>query len=247
MLKGVLGMGKTFAQRVSVRHLKPLKRFLLIPYLINTRLKSGVNENLNKVATASAVSRLSLVVAPLLFVSTALAQESPHGKIKFECSTCHSTETWKVRKDVFKHEATGFVLTGRHKMLDCATCHEGLKFAKTKSSDCLSCHTDVHKSELGATCLRCHATQTWKISDMVQKHQSTRFPLLGKHATLNCQTCHANAAQKQYRGTATDCFSCHRNDFARTKDPNHTVARFSTHCVQCHKVNSFTWGDKLQA
>jgi len=192
-------------------------------------------------------SCLRVLVAMLLFSSIAVAQESPHGKIRFECGTCHSTETWKMKKGGFNHEATGFALTGQHNTVQCATCHEGLKFAKTKSSDCLSCHTDVHKSELGATCLRCHATQTWKISDMVQKHQSTRFPLLGKHATLNCQTCHANAAQKQYRGTATDCFSCHRNDFARTKDPNHTVARFSTHCVQCHKVNSFTWGDKLQA
>ncbi|MEK7671197.1 MAG: hypothetical protein AAB344_03145, partial [Bacteroidota bacterium] len=172
-------------------------------------------------------------------------QESPHGKIRFECGACHSTETWKMKKGGFNHEATGFALTGQHKTVQCATCHEGLKFAK-KSSNCLSCHTDVHKSELGANCLRCHTLQTWKIADMVQKHQSTRFPLLGKHATLNCQTCHSNAAQKQYTGTPTDCFSCHRNDFARTKNPNHTFARFSTNCVQCHKVTSFTWGTNFK-
>ncbi len=191
--------------------------------------------------TRNDISLLMLAFLISFFAQDAFAQESPHGKIRFECSSCHTTDSWKIPKPAFKHEATGFALSGRHSMLRCESCHEGLKFAK-KSSNCLSCHTDVHKSELGTNCLRCHTTQTWKITDMVQKHQSTRFPLLGRHSTLSCQTCHANAGQKQFAGTPTDCFSCHRNDFARAKAPNHTAAGFSTNCVQCHQVTAFRWG-----
>ncbi len=172
---------------------------------------------------------------------TSLAQESPHGKISFECSTCHTTDNWKIKKEPgFDHDATGFALTGQHVGLRCESCHEGLKFAK-KSSDCLSCHTDVHKSELGANCLRCHTTQSWRISDMVGKHQASRFPLLGRHAALSCLTCHANASQKQFAGTPIDCYGCHRNDYVQSRSPNHTAAGFSTDCLQCHKVTSFVW------
>ncbi|MEO8168321.1 MAG: hypothetical protein ABI623_08740, partial [bacterium] len=115
------------------------------------------------------LSKRTIVAALLsiLFcgVQEGRSQESPHGKIRFECSTCHTTDTWKISKSSFKHEVTGFELTGRHAMLRCESCHEGLKFAK-QSSNCLSCHTDIHKSELGTNCLRCHTTKTWNITDM---------------------------------------------------------------------------------
>lgn len=175
-------------------------------------------------------------------IEKSVAQESPHGKIRFECKTCHTTETWKIKEGgIFNHESTGFALTGQHTSLQCVSCHQGLKFPK-KSSDCLSCHTDVHKSEMGNNCLRCHTTQSWKIADMVQRHQSTRFPLLGKHSTLPCQTCHTNAARKQFAGTPTDCFGCHQEDFSTARSPNHVASGFSTDCMQCHDVTAFRWG-----
>lgn len=199
-------------------------------------------------ATTERAVRRSFAIACILLAVTMLdaeigaAQESPHGKIRFECKTCHTTETWKIKgAGVFDHATTGFALLGQHASLQCLACHEGLKFPK-KSSNCLSCHTDVHKSELGDNCMRCHTSQSWKIPDMVQRHQSTRFPLLGRHATLACQTCHANAAQKQFAGTATDCFSCHKNDFANAQSPNHVTSGFSTDCMQCHEVTAFRWG-----
>ncbi len=190
-----------------------------------------------------ALSLLCASVTAIMLCMTTIgyAQESPHGKVRFECAACHVTDTWKIKKGSgFKHEVTGFVLTGQHAALRCESCHAGLKFQK-RSSDCLSCHTNVHKSELGANCLRCHSTQSWKISDMVRKHESTRFPLLGRHASLSCQTCHANASQKQYAGTPIDCIGCHRSDYVQSKAPNHAAAGFSTNCVQCHKVTALVW------
>lgn len=175
-------------------------------------------------------------------VSSTSAQDSPHGSINIPCASCHSTDSWRMKKNAgFRHDATGFVLLGKHASVPCASCHAGLKFSTT-SSDCYSCHTDVHRRELGTDCARCHSAESWRIPDMVEKHQGTRFPLLGRHATLACQSCHINAAQKQFAGTPTDCFSCHRNDYARTTNPNHTFAGFSTNCEQCHRVTSFRWG-----
>jgi NMD protein affecting ribosome stability and mRNA decay len=183
-----------------------------------------------------------LLCISVLMVQVTLAQVSPHGAIRFECSTCHGTESWEMRKDAeFNHASTGFALSGQHKLLQCISCHEQLKFA-AQSPNCLSCHTDVHKSDLGTNCVKCHTTQSWQIPDMIQKHQQTRFPLVGRHATASCQSCHTNAAQQQYVGTTTSCIGCHRVDWESTQNPNHTAAGFSTDCMRCHRITAFAWG-----
>jgi hypothetical protein len=188
----------------------------------------------------------SMLTCSILIACGARAQDSPHGDIRFECNTCHTTDSWKMTAGkTFDHSSTGFALTGQHASVRCESCHPKLVFAK-KSSACLSCHADVHKSELGAQCLRCHTTQSWKISDMVQRHQSSRFPLLGRHATLDCQSCHPNAGLKQYTGIPVDCYGCHRADYTGSQFPNHMAAGFPTNCVQCHQVTATSWGTGFQ-
>jgi hypothetical protein len=172
----------------------------------------------------------------------AFGQESPHGAIRFECAMCHGTDSWTMKHDAtFKHETTGFVLAGQHKTLQCAACHRGLKFEKMKST-CTSCHTDVHKGEHGIECAKCHSLQSFHIADMIQRHQQTRFPLLGRHATLECQACHARASVHQYTATPTTCIGCHRQDFQSARTPDHLAAGFTTECVVCHQVSSMRWG-----
>lgn len=178
----------------------------------------------------------------LLSTHHAGGQESPHGKIKVSCTTCHSTDSWAMKKDAsFSHASTGFELSGKHASLDCKSCHADLQFASL-SANCLSCHTDVHKSELGNNCVRCHTTGTWKLTDMIQRHQNTRFPLLGRHATLDCQSCHANASQQSFAGTPLDCFSCHRSSFLAAKAPDHVSSGFPTDCMKCHDLTAVSWG-----
>jgi len=140
----------------------------------------------------------------------------------------------------FDHATTGFKLSGQHASVACADCHAGLKFSTARPS-CSSCHADVHKSELGENCLSCHSMQTWKIADMVEKHAQTRFTLLGRHRVLVCESCHHNATNYQYRGTPIECVSCHRADYDATANPNHASAGFSTDCISCHTVTSYTW------
>ncbi|MGB2869049.1 MAG: hypothetical protein WBD36_11400 [Bacteroidota bacterium] len=187
--------------------------------------------------------RLFPVILVLAFApAVVLSQTSPHGALRIPCQACHTTDSWKMRPDAsFEHTQTGFSLEGQHAAVACVDCHQSLKFQGT-SQRCSSCHTDVHKSQLGANCLRCHTTTTWKIADMIQKHQQTRFPLLGKHALLNCQDCHSNTGVHQYVGTPTSCIGCHRTAYQNTSNPAHAAAGFSTDCIQCHKISAQTWG-----
>ncbi|HEY6950830.1 MAG TPA: hypothetical protein VI758_00400, partial [Bacteroidota bacterium] len=76
---------------------------------------------------------------------------------------------------------------------------------------------------------------------MIQKHQQTRFPLVGKHAAVDCQSCHTGFTSNQYLGTPTTCIGCHRNDYLTATNPGHGAAGFSTNCAQCHLVSSLTW------
>ena len=184
-----------------------------------------------------------LVVTLLIFsFQFAVSQPSPHGTIQISCENCHATDSWKMRSDAqFVHSSTGFELTGAHKLIECRGCHEDLKFTGVRGT-CNFCHADVHKGELGQECLRCHTTQTWKITDMIQRHQQTRFSLIGPHATAPCQSCHAQNATQQYTGTPTTCLGCHRKDYQNSQNPNHLLAGFSTDCMLCHRISGPTWG-----
>jgi hypothetical protein len=182
-----------------------------------------------------------LVAIFLVLCQCALAQQSPHGAITLACETCHATDSWAMRKDAtFDHATTGFTLAGRHQVVECAACHENLVFTK-KSSDCTSCHTDVHQSELGTNCLRCHTNDSWIITNMRDKHQQTRFPLLGKHILVECASCHERASSHRYAGTPLTCISCHRDQYQSATNPNHVASNFSVDCNGCHKVTAMQW------
>jgi hypothetical protein len=189
--------------------------------------------------------RLLLILLMSVATEGAFAQISPHGAIKWACESCHTTDSWKMKSDAsFQHVKTGFVLEGQHAGVTCASCHKGLKFTGA-SRLCAACHTDVHKAELGSNCTRCHSMQSWDISDMIQRHQNTRFPLLGRHAALQCEDCHSNVADHKYTGTAITCYGCHSSDYQNTKNPSHSFAGFGTDCEKCHKVNAFSWGSNF--
>ncbi|MBV9145546.1 MAG: hypothetical protein JO065_06495, partial [Acidobacteria bacterium] len=93
---------------------------------------------------------------------------------------------------------------------------------------------------MGARCEQCHTVNGWNVSIRAIKEHENRFPLLGAHATIQCDECHKGAANGQFTGLSTDCFSCHATEFVHTTAPNHQASGFSTNCQQCHR--SFdTW------
>jgi hypothetical protein len=92
---------------------------------------------------------------------------------------------------------------------------------------------------MGAKCETCHSVKGWQVSIKdIQQHQN-RFPLIGAHSTLTCETCHKGAASGQFVGLSTSCFSCHSADYAKTSNPNHTAVNFPTDCQQCHTLDSW--------
>ena len=173
------------------------------------------------------------------------AQDSPHGPLSFACEDCHVPDSWKVMPvpAKFDHRKTKFALKGQHDQVKCMDCHTSLTFKFAKSSSrCADCHQDVHRGELGATCDRCHSPQAWLVPDMIQKHASTSFPLVGAHATVPCQQCHASQEKHEFVGLRTDCFGCHQQDFATANGVTPAHAGFGTDCQSCHALNAMNWG-----
>ena len=157
------------------------------------------------------------------------SDDAHNGQFGTNCGTCHNPSTWK---DVnFNHgQVTGFPLVGSHASVPCTRCHVNGVYKGT-SKECVACHAkdDAHNGQFGTVCSACHDTTKWKNATF--DHSKTNFPLTGSHANAACKSCHANGL---YKGTPTNCYSCHAN-----KD-NHN-GQFGTNCGGCHKPTK--WSD----
>jgi hypothetical protein len=188
---------------------------------------------------------LSFVIF-LVIGSICIFPQSPHGKnLKIDCSYCHESTQWKIipKNIKFNHnKETSFKLTGQHIEVDCRSCHKSLIFSEVKS-ECISCHKDVHQNTLGPDCERCHTTNTWIVSNIIQVHQNSRFPLVGVHLNVDCRSCHSSYDNLLFPPQSISCFSCHSKQYYATTSPNHAQSNFSTNCDDCHSMTSFTWGN----
>ena len=154
-----------------------------------------------------------------------------HGRMKPQaCKTCHSDHRGRdariaaFDRAAFDHSATEFPLRGGHARLDCAKCHLPGKGFRVAARDCAACHRkdDAHKAALGPKCADCHSVASWK--DARFDHGTTRFPLTGKHAAVQCASCHRDG---HFEDTPQSCVACHR------KDDKHKT-RFGEKCETCH-------------
>ena len=172
--------------------------------------------------------------------------QSPHGKnLKLDCAFCHESTNWKIipKHIKFDHnKETSFKLTGQHQEVDCQSCHKSLVFSEVKS-ECLSCHKDVHQNTLGPDCEKCHVTNTWIVSNIIQIHQNSRFPLVGVHLNVDCRNCHSGYENLLFPPKNISCFSCHAKQYYAATSPNHVQSNFSTNCEDCHSLTSFAWGN----
>ncbi len=183
--------------------------------------------------------KLSLII--LLTVKIIFAQ-SPHGaNFNYDCQECHTTNSWKITGKVnFLHDQTGFELLGQHKVLDCKSCHSSLKFSSA-SKDCFQCHTDIHNNTVSKNCDECHSSKSWVIENINDVHRMSRFPLVGAHQQVDCQSCHKSFNNLQFEQIGADCIDCHFKDYESAQIPNHKQANFSTNCVECHNVSDPQW------
>jgi len=192
--------------------------------------------------------RLSLILVIPLIVGLKVVilgsntSDSPHGKsLKISCEVCHTSSGWIMdENNTFDHATTNFFLAGQHVFTDCRSCHPTLVFSAAGTS-CVDCHTDMHEQTLGMHCERCHTEDSWLVSNIMEIHQMSRFPLVGSHASADCQDCHHGESLLKFEPLGVDCYSCHSQDYLSTTFPNHSQAGYSTSCEECHNINSFEW------
>ncbi len=151
-------------------------------------------------------------------------QKGHKGQYGDKCESCHGTKAWK--NVVFSHDQdTKYALLGKHRVTKCSSCHLSNLYRVKTSQDCNACHSkdDKHKESLGRDCASCHTEKSWKESPKFD-HSKTVFPLLGKHAKVECKSCHEGAMFKQ---ASKECAVCHK------KDDKHD-GTLGTKCADCH-------------
>ena len=139
-----------------------------------------------------------------------------------QCNHCHQPESWAAIE--FNHQLTEWPLEGQHLKLECRKCHldtnnntnsKELLF-NYMSSDCRSCHQNVHGSQFqikGITdCTRCHTANRWQPDNF--DHNTTAFPLEGRHAEIDCEQCHNKEGESEikniiYKIEKFECIDCH--------------------------------------
>lgn len=132
----------------------------------------------------------------------------------------------------FDHNLTPFTLEGNHAVLMCSDCHTQARTAEDLINTpqvCVACHAEVdpHQGGLGEGCADCHNADDWKQASF--DHSLAVFQLTGGHTTVACQDCHTNGV---FKGTSTDCITCHAEDDAHQ-------GRFGTDCAVCHNADSW--------
>ena len=173
-------------------------------------------------------------------------QDQHKGRLGPNCLQCHTSSDWKtISVGKFDHSLTRYPLTGLHAEVACQQCHtpgpdKQPRYTGIAFGNCTDCHSDPHRGGFSQACQSCHSTAGWsKISapglNRTFDHSRTKFPLLGKHAEVECVQCHAKGDFRKAL-TFQKCSDCHRPDphggqFAQRPDGNE--------CSSCHSVDGF--------
>ena len=177
-------------------------------------------------------------------------KDEHNGRLGQNCLQCHNYQDWKsvnVGPGVgqFDHSKTRYPLTGAHAPVACAKCHTPGPDNKPRYTGipfnlCSDCHKDPHHGSFPQTCSSCHTTAGWKkvsLTSVGEKfdHSKTKYPLLGKHASVDCGKCHSGGDFKKPI-PFTKCADCHKPDphsgqFAKRASGGE--------CASCHTVDGW--------
>jgi hypothetical protein len=151
------------------------------------------------------------------------------GQFGDKCESCHTANDWK--KNTFNHDTdTKYRLLAKHRNVECVECHKGHLYKVKLQQTCFSCHEkdDKHKGSLGKDCASCHVERGWKESVKFD-HQTSNFPLFGKHDKAQCKDCHKSPV---FKDAPKECIACHENDDKHKKN-------LGSQCADCH--NEVDW------
>ena len=181
--------------------------------------------------------------ADVPFTDCKSCHEDPHNnKLPGDCKQCHTETSFSFfsGEDKFNHDATSFTLRGKHKQVDCFSCHKEsdnplLVFQdnlKVQENNCVKCHEDTHEGKYGLDCAKCHTERsffTMKNMDFFD-HTVTDYPLEGKHIEVDCKQCHTSRYSEAIDFSA--CTNCH-NDYHEGEFADNGV---SPDCLECHSL-----------
>lgn len=152
------------------------------------------------------------------------------GLAETPCKDCHTEHKGRDASIVeldpvgLDHDLTDHPLRGGHVRVPCEQCHAPQLRWREAPAQCVDCHgeEDPHGGRLGEDCASCHVEEAW--AEARFDHDTTDFPLVGRHADVACSLCHAG---ERYAGTPNDCQACHQLNDAH-------LGRFGSGCESCH-------------
>ena len=151
------------------------------------------------------------------------------------CTDCHTDHEGRnaviilFEAETFKHSQTDFELKGKHKTINCDSCHEAEKKYREASDVCYDCHKedDPHDELLGKECEDCHTEDKWHKTEF--DHDETDFPLEHEHKDVSCESCHPANVSKEI---SIKCIACHLiNDVHG--------GRYDQKCEDCHSAKGW--------
>ncbi len=178
------------------------------------------------------------------------------------CAECHGTDSF-AKRPPFNHDITRMPLKGAHAKVDCEQCHtpsslkllvlapsvnkkqypkgktfvhDKFQFSGYKQGECSTCHSDVHKGQVGSDCLKCHTETEWKLK-VFEHDKKTKYELRDKHKDVSCSKCHLPVKGEtvkefkrivqviRYAPISSECSACHKDAHK---------GNFGPSCKECH-------------
>ena len=188
--------------------------------------------------------------ADLPFDRCAACHSDPHkGSFANSCQSCHSTSSWKAisLSNVsarFDHTKTQYPLLGKHREVSCEKCHASGDFKKPIAfQNCADCHKpSPHGDQFvkradGGRCESCHNVNGFKPSTFgLKEHATTLYPLVGKHANVDCARCHIPAGRDtRFKIKFAQCLDCHHD----MHEAQFAAAPYINRCEECHTVQGY--------
>ncbi|MCQ3972096.1 MAG: hypothetical protein DPW09_01475 [Anaerolineae bacterium] len=218
---------------------------------VRSHAELGANCEACHTAPWSSQSMNDLCVACHTDIQSELSDSSTlHGALDGQdCRKCHVehrgpqgylTEVSRLEID---HNKFGFSLDAHQLTVDnrpfaCTDCHTEI-LARFEPARCETCHRSnddrfitIHVTQFGADCRACH-DGTDLFSEGKFDHNRLNYPLLGKHAEVECIDCHTGVGTLAgFKEAPTDCAGCHQQD-------NQHPPNFGTDCARCHNTDAW--------
>ncbi|HEY3385230.1 MAG TPA: hypothetical protein VGK46_01895 [Saprospiraceae bacterium] len=162
-----------------------------------------------------------------------------------DCRRCHTEESFQKQRNAenFDHTLTGYVLEGKHKKVDCKSCHTSKMTDPLLHNRCADCHEDFHKGQFinetkNPDCRICHNTEGFSGSVYtIEMHNEGSFPLTGAHLATPCNACHQKNDEWTFRNIGTQCVDCHTDLHEGFLSEKYYPKKS---CNQCHIPDAWT-------